>query len=304
MRGHETDALDADFVELCKQLRKAQLALHVKTVGIDVLAQQHDLLDAFFLELACLLDDPGGRAGALPAAHIRHDAVRAEVVAAVHDRDVGVIRAAAAHRQILRNAALVLLNHLDHAAAVLDRLQHQLRKAVQVVRTERHVHKRILPENLLAHALLLHHAAADGDHHLGPGLLELLEPGDVSKRAALRIVADAAGVEDHEIRRLAAFSLRHAHLLQHTGQLLAVVRVHLASVCDHAVGVRAVFNRRKFAHQRFLMRDFLRRQLDGFQSFHQSFLIPSGLASRGTGMPSPICSMSNFSACLPGTGSA
>ena len=241
MGRHKADALNAHLIERLKQLRKGELPLHVQPIGVDVLPQQHDLPHALCLELTCLFDNPRGGTGTLPSAHIGHNAVGTEVVAAIHDRDVGMIGAAAVHGQRLGNASF-LFNHLHHTAARLKGLKHELRKAVKVVRAKRHIYKRILPENPLAHPRLLHHAATDGHHHLRPRFLELLEPHDVSKRAPLGIVPYTAGVEDHKIRGFAALCLCHAHFKQHAFEFLAVVRIHLATIRHHEICAGTVFS--------------------------------------------------------------
>ena len=268
MGGHKADSLNPHLVQRRKKLCKAQFAFNVKPVGVDVLPKQHDFLHAVRLQFARFLDDACRRAGAFPAAHIRNDAIRAEVVAAVHDGDVSVIRAATAHRQIFRNAALVILNHLDHAAAGLHRLEHQLRKTIQIMRAEGQIHKRILLENLFAHPRLLHHAAANADHQLRTCLFQFLEPDHVAQRAPLRIVADAAGVEDDKIRLFSVGGGRHPHLSQHAFQLFTVVRVHLAAVGHHTIGVRAIFQRGECRHPFLLLCNLLFRELDSLRSFH------------------------------------
>ena len=164
MRSHEANALNPHLVQFSQQLRKAQFALHIQTIRIDVLPQQHDFFHAFGFQFAGFLDDACRRAGTLAAADIRHNAVRAEIVAAVHDGDIRVIGAAAADGQILRNTPFVVLNDFDHAAAGLNSLEHQLRKPIQVMRAESQIDERILLQNLFAHTRLLHHAAANADH--------------------------------------------------------------------------------------------------------------------------------------------
>ncbi|MPN15605.1 hypothetical protein SDC9_162939 [bioreactor metagenome] len=70
----------------------------------------------------------------------------------------------------------------------------------------------------LRHAFLLHHAAADADEHAGPALFYLFEPGDVAQGLALRVVTDAAGVEQHQVGLLTVFGLHKAHMAQRARQ--------------------------------------------------------------------------------------
>ena len=96
--------------------------LEVAAVAVDVLAEQRDLGDAGGGELADLGDDVVERPGDLHAAHRRHDAERAAVVAADLDRHPGVERRLPDGRQGRREQGVIVDHGLvedlgDRAAA-------------------------------------------------------------------------------------------------------------------------------------------------------------------------------------------
>ena len=86
MRGHKAHARNIQLIEPVKQLRKVRAAAHI---GVDILAQQHDFLNAAVGQRLGLLDNFVHIAAALPPAHIGHDAIGAVIIAAVHNVDVG-----------------------------------------------------------------------------------------------------------------------------------------------------------------------------------------------------------------------
>ena len=101
MARHIPDPLHSgDGVHQFQETRKSFLLTAVLAVGVDVLAEQRKFPVA---QGHCSPDFPadGFRlAAALASAHIRHDAVRAEVVAAVHDGYPGG-KTALAHKTAL-----------------------------------------------------------------------------------------------------------------------------------------------------------------------------------------------------------
>ena len=114
MARHEADARNLQPVEAIEQIGELRAAA---AIGVDVLSQQRDLLHARVPQAQRLLEHGLRLAGALPAADIGHDAVGAEVVAAVHDVHEGAEAALARLGQTLDDLA-VGLNHLHHRRAV------------------------------------------------------------------------------------------------------------------------------------------------------------------------------------------
>ena len=93
MAGHKADPRKSlDRVDLLDQIGKIDRLPGLGTdaaIGIHVLSQQHHFFHAVLHEPFDLGYDVLRSAAALPAAGVRHDAVCAEVVAAVHDVDKG-----------------------------------------------------------------------------------------------------------------------------------------------------------------------------------------------------------------------
>ena len=184
-----------------------------------------------------------------------------------------MIWTAASNRQILWNTAFVIIDNLDNAPSALNSFEHQLCKAIQVMRTESQINKRILSENLLAHSGLLHHTAADGNHQLRMCFFQLFQPYNITQRTPLSVIAYTTCVEYHKISLFAAFRRRHPHLRQHAFKRFAVMRIHLASVCNHTIGVRAILQCCEFPHPFFLLSNLFFRKFNSLSSFH-SLLIP------------------------------
>ena len=91
MRGHETDPLDAvDLLDILKKTGKGHVLSQALAVGIDVLAQQHDLDHAVCGKLLDLADDLLRLPALLASPDIGNDAVGAEIVAAEHDIDAAL----------------------------------------------------------------------------------------------------------------------------------------------------------------------------------------------------------------------
>ena len=72
--------------DLGHEVGKINAQPQILAVGVDVLAQKRNVLIARRDEALDFFENLLGPSRALPPAHIRHDAVRAEIVAAVHDR--------------------------------------------------------------------------------------------------------------------------------------------------------------------------------------------------------------------------
>ena len=90
--------------------------IQIIAVGVDILAQQSDVLVTGGNQFPDLLQNALGITAALPAPDIGYDAVGAEVVAAVHDGHPRPGAALPHHRHTLGNGAVLIL-HGEHAAA-------------------------------------------------------------------------------------------------------------------------------------------------------------------------------------------
>ena len=235
MARHKADARDAALRRTMQHLGKAGLAVEVAAVAVDVLSQQRDLHHALFGELSELSADVFQRATLLATAHVGHDAVGAEVVAAGHDGHPGAPGASAGCRQVA-GKAVVGLDGLDHRGARLQALLQQLHQMAQVVGAEDDVHVRKALAQLLAVAL------ADAATHAHQARLALVGRWDVLEARHLAHEADvcglahAAGDEDDDVCRLDGVDHHAALGVEHAGHALSVVFVHLAAEDLEAVG--------------------------------------------------------------------
>ena len=225
VRAGEADPLDpVDRVAGAQQL--LERAADVAAVGVDVLAEQRQLLHARAREALDLGQDLARPARDLAAAHRRHDAVRADRVAAHRDLHPGLEAALAVQRQPPRERALFG----DPERAALDALAARAEPLAQVrdrARPEGDVHVRVEREQPLA--LRLGVAAADGDHLLRLALLQRARLGEVRGEALVGLLADRAGVEDEHVGLVLLPRLAEPELLEHALDPLRVVGVHLAA---------------------------------------------------------------------------
>ena len=248
MGRHETQA---EIARQARDLRHEVGEIHaeaeVLAVRIDVLAEQRDLLIALRDQRAALLQDVLRLAGALSAAHIGHDAVRAEIVAAVHDGDPRLELILAHDGQALGNGSGRIL-HGEHALACRQHAEQQLRQLPQVVRGEHAVHIGIGLAHALDHGGLAHHAAAQEDLLTWVAAAGMHERADIAEHALLGVLADGAGIEDDEVRALRAVRQTVATVLEHAADLLGIRLVLLAAVGLHKGHRRDALRLPVFAH--------------------------------------------------------
>ena len=230
VRGHEAHAADArHLVDHLEEVRKVR-ELVVLAVGVDVLAEQSDFLIAVLHGLLDLADDVLGQAAALAAAHVRHDAVGAEVVAAVHDRHPGREAARARDGHVIRQFRLAEL-HVDDVAVLRLDLLHDMRELVDLVGAEHEIDvRRTLDERI---ALFLRHAARDAEDQLRVLALEALDLTDLAVDAVLRRLSHTAGVDEDEVRLLHRLRPLIADCAELPHHALRIALVHLASVYYH-----------------------------------------------------------------------
>jgi hypothetical protein len=114
--------------------------------------------------------------------------------------------------------------------------RQELREAVDLPGAERDVDERELAEHLVLDRL--RPAAADPDDPAGILALEPFCLPEVRDEAAVRALADRAGVEQDEVGALAIGRLAVADRLEHPLHALGVVLVHLAPERGEVVGLR------------------------------------------------------------------
>ena len=226
--AHAPDALDG--TDGTEQIGEQRSSLRdVATVGVHVLAEQRHLGHAAAGEELHLGHDVVERPADLRAAHGRDDAEGARVVTSglnVHPRRVRELTDGTGPKErIGPRLRCRRVEDLHDGAFGLGPAQ-QAGRAGQVVRAEHDVD----PAHLLLNALavLLGQAAADGDLQPGLGVHQLLEVPERPVQALIGVLADAAGVEHHDIRVLHGGRRLQAVSHQQSGEPLRVVLVHLA----------------------------------------------------------------------------
>jgi hypothetical protein len=198
----------------------------VTSIGVDVLAEHGDLAHAVGRERGDLRDDVAQPAAHLAAPHLRDDAEGARVVAADLDRHPRGVRRLP-ERGERGGVRLVLLEDLDDRP-LFTRPGEQAGCVAQVVGAEHDVdvartrHDRV--------TVLLREAATDGDLQVGAELLERLERPEMAVELLVRVLPDAARVQDDDIGVLEAAGRFHPVGGEHPGDALGIVLVHLAAV--------------------------------------------------------------------------
>ena len=231
--GHEAQEIVAlDLVQRGEQVGKVIAGAQILAVGVDVLPQQGDLLEALRHQTAHLIDDLLRGAAALPAADVGHDAVGAEVVAAVHDGHPRPCAPLPHHGKPLGDGA-VLVRHGEHALPLGVDLIEKLRELPQCLGSEHKVHVAVGLAHLFRHLRTLRHAAAQADDLRRVCLLGVGQRAQIAVDPLLRVVADGAGVQHHHVRLRRIVGERAAHGLQHTHDVLAVRHVLLAAEGVH-----------------------------------------------------------------------
>ena len=164
--GHETDPLKTfDLFHSSQEFRKCDRIFQILSVGVDVLSQKHDFHDTVSHQSLDLLNNIFRLPASLASAHIRHDAVAAEVIAAEHDVDTGFERILSLDREFLHDL-VCSFPYIDHHLLLHEALVEQLRKLEDIVGSEDQVHMAVALLDLCDYLRLLHHAAAEGDHHI------------------------------------------------------------------------------------------------------------------------------------------
>ena len=110
----------------------------------------------------------------------------------------------------------------------------QRRQRPDVVGAEHHVHPWGLPQHGVA--VLLGKATADGDLHVGVGLLARCQVAEVAVELVVGVLPNRAGVEHHDVGVGAVGRALVSGGLQQPGQPFGVVHIHLAAVGADLVG--------------------------------------------------------------------
>ena len=280
--GHEAQEIVAvDLVQVGQQIGKIIAGAQILAVGVDVLPQQGDFPEALGHQLPHLVDDPLRVAAAFPATDVGHDAVGAEVVAAVHDGHPGAGAALADHRHTLGNGAVLIL-HGEHPAPLGIDLIQQLGELPQGLRAEHQIHMAVGLAHLLGHLRPLRHAAAQADHLRRVGLLRVGQRTQIAVHPLLRVVADGAGVQHHHVRLGRIVGERTPHGPEHTHNVLAVGHVLLAAegVHQRPDGLAPLDVQILYFFSKFPLAGHVRVRQDNVFPFQKYLLRPTDAARR------------------------
>ena len=237
----EPDPVEAvEPVEPLEQVGEPRGAAAVReAVRIHGLADQRDLATPLGDELAGLRDDRVGRPRLLRAAHVRHDAERAELVAAglrAHERlerrgthrglPVGVVALERAGDRIPRRSRPIEA-HLDAWPTAGEHAGHERRHLMQLPRP----HDEIDPRRPCAHEvlILLRHAAEHSDDEIGPALLHRPHAPECRVDLVLGVLPHGARVVEDRVGLGRAGGHLPALPAQRRHDELAVEHVHLAA---------------------------------------------------------------------------
>ena len=233
MGGHEAEGeIPVQLRDLSEQVREVDLHAQILAVGVDVLAQEGEFLIAPAYQVPAFVQNVLRQAAALPAPDVGDDAVGAEIVAAVHDRDPGLEIVRPHHGQALGDGPVGVSD--GEGLAVPD--QHRievLRQLPEVVGGEDPVHVPVALLHPAGDLRVAHHAAADEDLLPRMAALRVDQGAHVAEDPLDRVVPDRAGIDDDEVRALGFVGEAVAAALQDAPDLLGVGLVLLAAVGLH-----------------------------------------------------------------------
>ena len=200
---------------------------HRRAIGVDVLSEQRHLHHALIGKIGHFGQHVVEWPRNFLAARVGHDAERAVLAAALHDRKE--------RRRALDPGGGQLVELLDCGKRDVDlRLARRASRpdergqAVQCLRAEDDVDVGGAADD--SGAFLARDAAADADDEIRPLVLEPANAPEVVEYALLRLFAHRAGVEQDDVRVLGTVGERIAAIGgEHVGHLVRVVLVHLTA---------------------------------------------------------------------------
>ena len=234
VRGSKEDTLYTRIAHGTQQVGKARLAKQIATIGVDVLAQQCNLTHALAYQAGHLVDNLLERAALFATAHIRHDAIGTEVIAARHNGDPSVILGLTMPRHAHSIRVLVLIG-ANMTLAVQECLGNELGHMRDGMRAKDDIDVIDIGEQILTVAL--RDAAAHGDHALARRRRR-----EALTRVALTVQTGVSGLTNaarHEHDNVSMLRIeRHeaAIRVEQATHALGVVLIHLAAKGADKVG--------------------------------------------------------------------
>ena len=234
MRRGKEDALNTRVAHGAQQIGKARLAKEIATVGVNILTQQRNLAHALAHQTRHLVNDLLEGTALLATAHVRHDAVGAEVVAARHDRHPCMILRLAMPRHTHSIGILVLVR-ADMTLAIQERLGDKLRHMRNRVSAKNDVD--VVDVGKQALAIALGDAAAHGDHALARRRRRQALTGiALAVQTGVGSLANTARHEHDNIGMLRVERHEATIRIEQTAHTLGVVLIHLTAERADKVG--------------------------------------------------------------------
>ena len=204
MGCHKTHTVQpVDLRDLPQELGKAAgLVLRQPLpVGIDILSQQHDFPHAVPDQIADLTENFLRLPAVLPSSDIGNNAVRAEVVAAVHDVYAGLKEIFPVCRKFFDHL-IGFLQDIHHHALILKDTIQKLCQLIHVVGSENQINKAEALLQAVHHLLLLHHAAAQADNHMGVPVLQGVQIAQAAVDPGIGVFPYRAGIIENQVSLL------------------------------------------------------------------------------------------------------
>ena len=198
------------------------------------MAQQRNLTHALAHQTGHLVDNLLEGAALFATAHVRHDAVGAEIIAARHDGHPGVILGLTMPRHA-HGIRILMLIGADMTLAVKERLGNELGHMCDGMRTKDDID--VIDVSEQARAIALRDATANGNHALTRRRRRQAFAGiALTVQASIGGLAHAACHEDNDIGMRGIERHEAAIRIKQTAHTLGVVLIHLAAKGADKVG--------------------------------------------------------------------
>lgn len=198
------------------------------------MAQQCNLTHALAHQTGHLVDNLLEGAALFATAHVRHDAIGAEIIAARHDGHPGVILGLAMPRHA-HGIRILMLIGADMTLAVKERLGNELGHMCDRMRAKDDIDVIDVGEKALA--ITLRDAAAHGNHTLARRRRRQAFAGiALTVQASIGGLTHTACHEDNDIGMLGIERHEATIRIEQTAHTLGVVLIHLAAKGADKVG--------------------------------------------------------------------
>ena len=233
MACHKSDQkLTRNIIYHSYQIRKICSAVKILPVGIDVLSKQCNIFIPFRHKFLRFGDNIFRQSRAFSSPYVRYNAVRAEIVAPIHDGKPCFYRAVSFQRYALCHGA-VCLGSRKNTFMACHYIQQQFRKSPEFMRAEYQIYNRVGFLDLFCHMLLLYHTAAYGNNLLRFCLFCVVECTDIPQHTHFCMFSYRTGIHNDDI--CLEFILRKSvsHLRKISSDFLTVRFILLAAVGIH-----------------------------------------------------------------------